>query len=284
MRMPAMVVRFAAAKNGRALARHPNLSAERRVYLVMLDRLKRAHYRRRFGKERGELVLRMERELCALPQEQATEAWIGWFWRQPPENWETALEARRNGEHRSDEPLLRESQASVPLTPEEAARLAQKIQASIKKIADSFHLGADEIHASRFAAAKRQIEEIDTQTQWKAANESVRIRIERLKLDLPSIPQISLPGRWFDWITALPQEAQEEAIEIKALFATMEAVHRAIKATVETWRNQEISDEERNEAERRYDRLRTWIKACDAEYVEVAEPFFERYGRPDLSK
>ena len=58
----------------------------------MLDRLKEAHYRHKFGPERAALIVKVEKGISVLPKDAFSKEEIERLWSLPPERWLRGLE------------------------------------------------------------------------------------------------------------------------------------------------------------------------------------------------
>lgn len=208
--------------------------------MSLLDRLRKRHYRRRFGPEGASLVQHVEAQVRALPLEVLSTEWIEWFWRQPPDTWERLVEERRNWTPPPEVPRL--------LSAEEAFARMEAVKVPCQEITDTMR-----------------------ETARSAEDPAFFEKIAEMLRKLP--PAYKLDPCLTAWLASLPCEAREGGAEICGLLMTMDSLRKGLAEAI------------RREAdETTMDRLRWWIRTCDRDYREVAEPFFAIYGRPSLRK
>ena len=161
----------------------------------MIERLRDAYHRRKLGPVTTVLVRRMEIALRTLPIEVITEEWIESFWRLPPENWESELEARRRWKPPPKAPR--------PLTAEEADARFERAAAGSREVVRQIQEGAESLEfpetSEIFARAKTIVE-----------------------------TYAAIDTGYADWLATLPIEAREGGMEICGLLRTLDRMRETL--------------------------------------------------------
>lgn len=261
---------------------------KRAVSIGVFDRLKEGYYRRKFGPEKAMLILRVEREIQALPRRSITPAWIEDLWTLPQDAWLEAVEHRR-----ADASMIDRREIAV-----QAITIKNKLNYMLERSVGSIGEGDLEslkVNAERatFEVERMKVEMRDLEDHVRALKLSFVERFGKVPGSKPG--SFDVPGqvrldreskRWAEWLARVPDERKEEAKALRRIYDEQQCLRTIAQAVT---RERELRADgadpvEIQEAEARIRALRAQTERLALAYRKASATLFAEFGEVDLTE